>query len=168
MTKIKKKKFKTGKCRRQQFRKKLNQVKGFAAKLTSPAADFRVEFNFEDEHGNESNEQTHWIQCRIFRGEERRFIQAYYADKDWSDRETLESKFVAVYVAQYLSRHHKEIKLNQAFIYHAPKQNNETIRVPIYQLKLSDKWKTHIDDKGIEAVLKRAIAHTKPDLNLVA
>lgn len=104
MPKTKLKKIKAGKIKRHKFRKQLGPKKGFGRPWSATAVTFRVEFSWVDENENESNEQVHWVECRKFQGEEYQSLKAHYtqSEEQWSEKETIESKFVCVYVARFL------------------------------------------------------------------
>lgn len=162
MPKLKKKKFKTGKIKRHQFKKKLGIKSGFGKAWSAPALVFRVEFSWEDENQDTSNERVDWVECRRFSGEEREFLKTHYASSSetWAERETLESKFVCVWCSNYLVRHHDELKINQAFIFPAPKKDNENIRMPIYQIRWTEELaKKSVFDDNIMLVFKNSIHH---------
>jgi hypothetical protein len=156
------KKIKSGKINRHKFRKQLGIKKGFGKPWSAKSVIFRVEMNWETADGKEENEQVHWVECRRFQGEERRFLKAHYDNsaEDWTEQETIESKFVCVYVAKYLSENKARLHLNQAFIFPAPKEGNETIREPIYIVKWSPNLAEGIGSNiNIDIVLKNSIYH---------
>jgi hypothetical protein len=156
------KKIKSGKIKRHKLRKKLGIKKGFGKPWSAPSVVFRVELNWENQDGSEENEQVHWIECRKFMGEERKFLKAHYSQstEDWTEKETIESKFVCVYAAKFLSENKDRLHLNQAFVYAAPKAGNETIREPIYMLKWSPDLADGIgSDINIDIVLHNSIFH---------
>ena len=158
----KKKKFKSGKIKRHKFRKKLGITPGFGKPWSAPSITFRVEFSWENPDGSEENEQVHWIECRKFAGEEKSFLRAHYAQKSeqWADGETLESKFVCVYCANFLVENKDKLHLNQAFIFPTTKQGNETIRMPIYQIKWSENLaRNSVFGENIAIVMSNAIYH---------
>jgi hypothetical protein len=159
---IKKKKFKTGKIKRHKLRQAIGVKDGFGKPWSAPSVTFRVEFSWENADGSEENEQVHWVECRKFHGEERNFLKAHYAqgEEEWTDGETLESKFVCVYCAGFLVKHKDKLHLNQGFIFPTTKKGNETIRFPIYQIK----WTKELENKtvfndNIAIVLKNSIWH---------
>lgn len=158
----KKKKFKTGKIKRHKFRRTLGLKSGFGKPWSANSVLFRVEFCWENEDGSEENEQVHWVECRKFAGEEKSFLRAHYAQskEEWSDRETLESKFVAVYCAGFLVEQKDELHLNQCFVFPSTKEGNETIRQPIYQLKWSQKLADNsVFSKNLAVVMNNSIWH---------
>lgn len=134
MPKIKKKKFKSGKVKRHKFRKALGITPGFGKPWSAPSVTFRVEFSWENSDGSEENEQVHWIECRKFKGEEKTFLLTHYANstEEWTEGETIESKFICVYSAGFLVENKDKLHLNQAFIFPTTKKGNETIRMPIF------------------------------------
>lgn len=101
---LKKKKFKTGKIKRHRMRKAIGVKSGFGKPWSATSVTFRVEFSWENVNGTEENEQVHWIECRKFMGSERKFLKTHYtqAEEDWTEGETIESKFVCVYCANFL------------------------------------------------------------------
>ncbi len=107
---VKQKKFKSGKIKRHKLRKAIGVKEGFGKPWSAPSVTFRVEFSWENPDGSEENEQVHWIECRKFQGEEREFIKAHYAQstEEWTDGESLESKFVCVYCAKFLVEQRKK------------------------------------------------------------
>lgn len=114
------KKIKAGKIKRHKMRKAIGVKQGFGKPWSAPSVTFRVEFswvtdrtadslgspqasvavNFDE---SEENEQVHWVECRKFQGEERRFLKTHYDQSDdWTEGETIESRFVCVYCASFL------------------------------------------------------------------
>jgi hypothetical protein len=130
------KKFKTGKIKRHKLRKAVGVKQGFGKPWSATSVPFRVEFSWENLDGSEENYQTNWIECRKFQGEERQFLKAHYTQstEEWTAGETIESKFVCVYCAQFLVQMKDILHLNQAFIFPTTKKGNETIRMPIWTL----------------------------------
>ncbi len=223
-----KKKFKSGKIKRHRLRKAMGVKSGFGKPWSAPSVTFRVEFSWSNLDGSESNEQVHWIECRKFQGQEREFLKSHYAQsaENWTEGETLESKFVCVYCAQFLVEQRKQAQLywdssilagskgleipgidqfiwdlpsfdgeppsdmmtaiapdeasekvkqfpvvyfplpsafllSQAFIFPTSKQGNETIRMPIYQIKWTEELASNsVFDQNIAIVLKNSIWHT--------
>ena len=218
----KKKKFKSGKIKRHKFKKKLGISPGFGKPWSAPSVPFRVEFSWENADGSEENEQVHWIECRKFKGEEKNFLRTHYArsTEEWTERETLESKFVAVYCANFLvelglkadgwwlyeldkfglyptditdrrnlkwqisendpkliypsaypqqkinfdpsalSPQPSALYLNQAFIFPTTKRGNETIRMPIYQIRWTENLaKNSVFNDTLKIVMNNAIWH---------
>ncbi len=162
MPKLKKKKFKLGKIKRHKLRKAIGLKSGFGKPWSSPSVAFRVEFSWFNLDGSEENFEVHWIECRRFIGEERKVLDYYYRCEEatWGEKETIESKFVCVYVANWLVANKEDRRLNQAFIFPTPKKGNETIRMPIYQVKWSENLAKGIAfEKNVEIVLKNSIWH---------
>ncbi len=162
MPQTKNKKVKQGKINRHKLRTKLGVKKGFGKPWKTPSVLFRVEFNWCDEHGEESNEQIHWVECRKFQGEEYQFLKLYYREnrKKWIPGETLESAHVKTYVSKYLIENRKKLKINQAFIYVANSKKSDVIREPIYKIAtLTDKIESWVDDPGINVTLENAVYH---------
>jgi hypothetical protein len=156
------KKLKSGKIKRHRLRKQLGVKQGFGKPWSAPSVIFRVEMNWENQDGTEENEQVHWVECRQFKGEERHFLKAHYdsSAEDWTEKETIESKFVCVYVAKFLAEKKDRLHLNQAFVYAAPKEGNETIREPIYILRWSTDLAAGIgSDINIDIVLRNSVYH---------
>lgn len=156
------KKTKQGKITRHKARLKRGIKQGFGKPWSAPSEMFRVEFSWFNEDGSEENEQTHWIECRHFIRRERKFLKLYYSQssEEWTTGETLESKFVCVYCAYFLSTNKEKLHLNQCFVFPTPKKNNETIRYPIYQIKWSpDLAKNSAFDDGVLSVLRKSIWH---------
>lgn len=98
------KKIKSGKINRHRLRKALGVKQGFGKPWSAPSITFRVEFSWVNPDGSEDNYQNHWIECRQFKGEEKEFLKAHYAQstEEWTLGETVESKFVCVYAANFL------------------------------------------------------------------
>ena len=162
MSRVKKKKFKTGKVKRHKFKKKLGLTPGFGKPWSAPSVTFRVEFSWENPDKTEVNEQVHWIECRKFQGEEKKFLCAHYAHgkEEWTEKETIESKFVCVYCAGFLARYKDKLHLNQGFIFPTTKKGNETIREPIYQIKWTEELALNsVFGDSIAIVLNNAIWH---------
>lgn len=158
----KKKKFKSGKIKRHKMRKALGEKHGFGKPWSANSIPFRVEFCWENEDGSEENEQVHWVECRKFLGEEKRFLKAHYAQatEEWVDGETIESKFVCVYCAHFLVKNRLNLHINQAFIFPTPKLGNETIRTPIYQIKWTEELaKNSVFNENLAIVMKNSIWH---------
>jgi len=158
----KKKKFKSGKIKRHKFRKAIGLKPGFGKPWSSKSVPFRVEFSWENPDGSEENYQIHWIECRKFAGEEKSFLRAHYAQakEEWTDRETLESKFVAVYCAGFLVDQKDKLHINQAFVFPTTKEGNETIRMPIYHLKWTEELaRNSVFSETLAIVLNNAIWH---------
>lgn len=176
------KKIKSGKIKRHKFRKAIYERRtdvdkangetrsafglkqGFGKPFSAHSIPFRVEFSWENPDGSEENFQTHWIDCRKFFGEEKGFLEAHYSQhkEEWSDRETLESKFVAVYCAGWLVENKDKYHFNQCFIFPTTKIHNETIRMPIYQIKWSENLaKNSVFGTNLAIVMKNAIWHRK-------
>lgn len=157
-----KKKFKSGKIRRHKLRKAAGVKQGFGKPWSAPIIPFRVEFSWENQDGSEENEQVHWVECRKFAGEEKSFLRAHYAQglEKWTERETLESKFVCVYCAAFLVENKEKLHINQAFIFPTPKQGNETIRMPIYQIKWTENLaRNSVFSDTLAIVMNNAIYH---------
>lgn len=159
---LNKKKIKTGKIKRHKLRKAIGVKQGFGKPWSAPSVTFRVEFSWENEDDTEENEQVHWVECRKFKGEERRFLKQHYeqSTEEWTEGETIESKFVCVYCAYFLVENHQKLHFNQAFIFPAPKKGNETIRSPIYIIK----WTQELADNSVfndnlRIVMKNSIWH---------
>lgn len=160
--KIKKKKFKAGKIKRHQFKQAIFKDKGFGKTITTPTTTFRVEMNWLNPDGNETDFQVHWINCRKFTGRERKDLLTYYKSTgdEWTDKETLESKFACVYVSKFLAETKDFWHLNQAFIYPTTKIGNETIREPIYIVRSSKNLEQElVGNTGLDLVLKNSIDH---------
>lgn len=106
----KKKKFKPGKIKRHKLRKALGVKNGFGKSWSAPSVIFRVEFSWENIDGSEENEQIHWIECRKFQGKEREFLKTHYTQstEEWTDGESIESKFICVYCAYFLTQRRQE------------------------------------------------------------
>ena len=158
------KKAKQGKFRRHMARRKLNLVQGFGKPWSAPSLVFRVEFMYEDEKQNTSNEMVHWVECRNFSGEERRHLKSHmnqHLKTVLQDGETIESVYVSIYVSAFLCENRLRAGINQAFIYpHATKKGSEAIRQPIYQIK----WTESLEEaaklnKPLAIVLKNCIWH---------
>lgn len=98
------KKVKSGKIARHRFRKAAGIKEGFGKPWSAPSIPFRVEFCWADENDDEDNYQVHWIHCRNFKGEERKFLEAHYlvGEDPFGEGETIESKFVCVYASKFL------------------------------------------------------------------
>ncbi len=98
------KKIKAGKIKRHKMRKAIGVKQGFGKPWSAPSVPFRVEFSWVNLDESEENEQVHWVECRKFQGEERRFLKTHYTQstEDWTEGETIESKFVCVYCASFL------------------------------------------------------------------
>ena len=161
-----KKKFKPGKIKRHKFRQKLGLSSGFGKPWSAPFILFRVEFSWENEDGTEENYQTHWIECRKFKGEERNLLLAHYAQssEDWGKKETLESTFVCIHCANYLVANKEGKKINQAFIFPTTKEGNETIRTPIYQIKWTPELaRNSVFNASLTIVLNNSVWHRKID-----
>ncbi len=158
---MKKKKYKTGKIKRHKLRKAIGLKSGFGKPWSSPAVTFRVEMCWVDENEEESNEQIHWVECRKFQGEERKSLLLHYKlSGDWTQKETIESKFVCVYVANWLVANREEKHLNQAFIFPTTKKGNETIRLPLYQVKWTENLaKNCAFEENVTIVLNNSIWH---------
>ena len=157
-------KIKKGKISRHKFKKKLGVKAGFGKPWFAPFVTFRVEFSFEDEKGNTSNEQIHWIECRKLSGEEYRSARTYFDNKhgEWRDRETIESKYVFAYVCKFLNDKAEELGINQAFVFFTSCAGNETIRMPVYQITLEQVRKEDLRDiycDSAEVTLKKTIWH---------
>lgn len=162
------KRIKAGKIKRHKFRKAIGVKKGFGKPWSAPSVVFRVEFNWMNLDGSEENEQIHWIECRQFKGEERKFLRTHYetSPEDWTEKETIESKFVCVYVAKFIAENKERLHLNQAFIYNSPKAGNETIREPTYIVQWSPDLAAGIgSDLNIDIVLKNSIYHQHESKN---
>lgn len=160
----KKKKFKSGKIRRHKFRKAAGLKTGFGKSWSAPSVPFRVEFCYENPDGTEENEQVHWIECRRFFGEEKNFLRTHYARsaEEWSERETLESKFVCFYCAYFLTENKDKLHINQGFIFPTTKRGNETIRMPIYQIQWTESLaKNSVFDDALKIVMNNAIYHRR-------
>jgi hypothetical protein len=167
------KKLKSGKIKRHRFRKAIGVKNGFGKPWSAPSVTFRVEFSWENADGSEENEQVHWIECRKFQGEEREFLKAHYTQstEEWTEGETLESKFVCVYCAGFLVKQMKALgsrfepmMFNQAFVFPTPKKGNETIRFPIYQIKWTEELaKNSVFNSSIEIVMKNSIWHKQSE-----
>lgn len=86
------------------MRKAIGVKQGFGKPWSAPSVTFRVEFSWVNFDDTEDNEQVHWVECRKFQGEERRFLKTHYTEsaEDWTEGETIESKFVCVYCASFL------------------------------------------------------------------
>jgi hypothetical protein len=156
------KKVKSGKIKRHRFRKQLGVKQGFGKPWSAPSVKFRVEFNWVNDNGSEENEQIHWIECRQFLGKERKFLKTHYdiSTEEWTEKETIESKFVCVYVAKFLAENKDRLHLNQAFVYATPKVGNDTIRQPIYIIQWSPDLEAGIGtDINIDIVLQNSIFH---------
>jgi hypothetical protein len=93
------------------MRKAIGVKAGFGKPWSAPSVTFRVEFSWENAEGDEENEQVHWIECRKFQGEERRFLKSHYTQsaEEWTEGESLESKFVCVYCASFLVEQMKKL-----------------------------------------------------------
>jgi hypothetical protein len=144
------------------MRKAIGVKAGFGKPWSAPSVIFRVEFSWENFDGSEENEQIHWIECRKFEGEEKRFLKAHYthSTEEWTENETIESKFVCVYAAGFLVEMKEKIHINQAFIFPTPKKGNETIRMPIYQIKWTeDLAKNSVFNDNLAIVFKNSIWH---------
>ena len=98
------KKIKAGKIKRHKLRKKLGVKHGFGKPWSAKSVAFRVEFCWCDEDGEETNEQVHWVECRKFEGQEYQFLRTFFSKMDWDEKETLFSKYVCFYVADFLVR----------------------------------------------------------------
>lgn len=92
------------------MRKAIGVKSGFGKPWSAPSVTFRVEFSWENPDGSETNEQVHWIECRKFQGEERNFLKAHYTQsvEEWTEGESIESKFVCVYCANFLVAQRKK------------------------------------------------------------
>ena len=159
----KKKKFKVGKIKRHRLRVSTLNNKGFGKTITTPTVVFRVEMSWLGEDEEEENFQVHWISCRKFVGTEREDLFTHYRSlesADWNRGETLESKFVCVYVSKFLAENKHTWHLNQAFVFPTPKEGNETIREPIYIIRCSkDLSKDLKGNAGLDVVLNNSIDH---------
>ena len=158
----KKKKFKTGKIKRHKLRKAIGVKNGFGKTWSAPSVVFRVEFSWENIDGSEENEQVHWVDCRKFQGKEREFLKTHYTQstEEWTEGESIESKFVCVYCAYFLTQNIDLLHLNQAFIFPTPKKGNETIRFPIYQIKWTEELASNsVFNKNLAIVMKNSIWH---------
>jgi hypothetical protein len=156
------KKVRAGKIKRHKLRQELGVKQGFGKPWSAPSLIFRVEFNWQNQDGSEENEQTHWIECRNFKGEERKSLTTYYRQNNtpWGENETVESKFVCAYVARFLIENRDKLSVNQAFIFPSTKKNNETIRQPIYILRWTkDLAETEWDNEDVAIVFKNSIYH---------
>lgn len=170
---------KRGKVKRHQKLKRKLRHPGFGKPWESDCRWFRVEFAyFESETEDEDNFQSpHWVSCRKFKGEERRFLAAHakdYQQRDMLDRETIESIYVCLYIANFLCQiaygekynchvHTRlppdfDDKINQAFIYPAPSKHNDSIREPLYLLRIKQSMCQAIPS-GIAASLRNSICH---------
>lgn len=161
-TKGKKKKFKVGKIKRHKLKKAVFQDNGFGKTITTPFSTFRVEMNWLEQNGDENEFEIHWINCRKFIGEERKNLLLHYkiSSDGWTEKETLESKFVCVYVSKFLAENGQSRHLNQAFIFPSTTEGNETIREPIYIVRFSqDLSKELTNNIGLDLVLKNSIDH---------
>jgi hypothetical protein len=106
------KEIKSGKIKRHQMRKTIGLKSGFGKPWSAPSVTFRVECNWENLDGSETNEQIHWVECRKFQGKERELFKIHYdrSVNEWIPGETIESKFVCVYCAEFLTRQRKKLE----------------------------------------------------------
>lgn len=156
------KKVKSGKIKRHKLRKKLGVKQGFGKPWSAPSTMFRVEFSWLNPDETEENEQVHWVECRKFQGEERRFLHQHYQSsaEGWTEKETLESKFVCVHIAKYLAQYKDTLHINQGFVFPTTKKDNETIREPIYIIQWTENLAKGIGSNiNIDLVLKNSIYH---------
>ena len=160
--KLAKKKFKQGKINRHKFRKAAGLKPGFGKPWSAPSVTYRVEVSWENRDGSEENEQVHWVECRKFQGEEREFLKAHYTQstEEWTEGETIESKFVCVYAAKFLVEMKEKLHINQGFIFPTTKKGNETIRQPIYQIKWTKSLaESSAFNETLAIVMKNSIWH---------
>lgn len=158
----KKKKFKPGKTKRHKMRKAIGVKNGFGKSWSAPSVVFRVEFSWENIDGSEENEQVYWIECRKFQGREREFLKTHYTQstEEWTEGESIESKFICVYCAYFLTQNIDLLHLNQAFVFPTPKKGNETIRYPIYQIKWTEELANNsVFNENLAIVMKNSIWH---------
>lgn len=162
---------KKGKCKRHYAqRRKLNSP-GFGATYQAPQSWFRVEFCWWDrETEEESDYQVHWVACRKFTGEERKFLYLHLRDwdkREFIERETIEAHYAMHYIVHFLCTHKEKLKVNQCFIYPAGKRNDETIRCPLYQIRWTENLCSHEMSLGVRSTLYNCIEHFDENNNRI-
>lgn len=173
------KKFKQGKVNRHKKLQKKLDNKGFGKPWSGECKWFRVEFSYYDEETDEDSkfQIPHWVSCRHFVGEERRFLMANlsnYRSTELTERESLESVYVSIYVANFLcylgygEQYNPQVKtrlpedfdrtVNQAFISPASSKNDETIREPLYHWQIKEDMCSPVENE-VAATFRNCLYH---------
>lgn len=175
-----KKNIRKGKSRRATMQRKKSKTAGFGRTWKGDEVWFRVEFCWWDKETDEESNFSvpHWVCCQRIKGDERRILSGYFANKEeglqLQERETIESVTTCLYVTYFLCslnfgkkfecpifcRLPKDFdpKINQAFIFAATSKGNDTIRDPIYMFR-AEPAICAVLNKDIVPLLKKKIAH---------
>lgn len=163
--KKKKPKKRTGQIKRHKFRKAKGVTNGFGKTWGGETKTFRVELSWLDQQtDDQDNEVLHWVECRKFSGKLYQLYRQYFSEsEDWRNGETVESKFVNRYIANWLILNREKQRLNQAFIFPATKKRDEEIRELLYRIIWNGDLPNYSPDAGFQVVVKNNIWHVIAD-----